>query len=776
MGIPDQYHPAKFVDAARAVMTEERASPAYVENLRYLQTLGAKVGDGDAATDSGSSASKAVVFIDDLDRCLPQKAVDLLESVKTLFEVSGFVFVLALDRQVIDEFVTRVKYEWMGERAAAEIQGTTHYVAKIIQIHFPVPSPDPEEISEYTRELLRSRLGGEEDLDALADIILGSMPRNWRLVKRLINAYLLELAAQQARTGQPGNPRASLVLLALNSRWPQFYALLARRGERFVSDLHSYYQELAPREPGEAVEEEAARSRFPDIHEVIARSRGVSSFMEPSTGAGNVIYELDEATLAEHLYASTRIGVEVSQEQQMAASTKGIQPVPNVDELWRLSQGSASEALDLVIRGFLSDDEPVRRTAAQVMGSNMVRWELLGLTESLGIRRSVVATEFESLVAENAEGDSTLPGAPGAALALLELGTAPDAKIYRSLLDAFVDPDSPEAVAAQAAFESATVRHLEAGPEALKAIGAVLGTQDARQTVKVAALHLGLRTGVWRGDIPYDVLVSGYGTRSPDMRSTSDQYLKELGRTAASKSPVVAALRRGMDSENPALRTWAAAALLEIDPENADSEAIRHCALGLPDAQAEAALGRLVRAGHVSEVTTPLKELLGRNVTVHAKAVAARVIVDAENHFGDPAATAWRDALIGGRPPAVEVAEGGIVRALQSEETRPDVLECLSTWAATQNGELPWRAGLLLLGHGLSLNETQAGFLFSTLADSTAASPGFLASRLLELSASATSRSAVLDLLKRGQQHANERIQEAATEVYAGIVGRPTPP
>ncbi len=43
-----------------------------------------------------------MVFVDDLDRCLPEKSVAVLELIKTVFNVESFAFVLALDDEVIE--------------------------------------------------------------------------------------------------------------------------------------------------------------------------------------------------------------------------------------------------------------------------------------------------------------------------------------------------------------------------------------------------------------------------------------------------------------------------------------------------------------------------------------------------------------------------------------------------------------------------------------------------------------------------------------------------
>jgi predicted KAP-like P-loop ATPase len=44
---------------------------------------------------------RLVVFIDDLDRCLPDKAVEVLEAIKLFLDTTGCVFVLGLDQSVI---------------------------------------------------------------------------------------------------------------------------------------------------------------------------------------------------------------------------------------------------------------------------------------------------------------------------------------------------------------------------------------------------------------------------------------------------------------------------------------------------------------------------------------------------------------------------------------------------------------------------------------------------------------------------------------------------
>ena len=39
---------------------------------------------------------RMVIFIDDLDRCMPERALEILESIKTFFDIEGIVFVIGI--------------------------------------------------------------------------------------------------------------------------------------------------------------------------------------------------------------------------------------------------------------------------------------------------------------------------------------------------------------------------------------------------------------------------------------------------------------------------------------------------------------------------------------------------------------------------------------------------------------------------------------------------------------------------------------------------------
>ena len=57
-----------------------------------MQTLKLRLGES-----FGGEVSKAIVFVDELDRCRPDYAISYLETIKHVFNVKGMIFVLAID-------------------------------------------------------------------------------------------------------------------------------------------------------------------------------------------------------------------------------------------------------------------------------------------------------------------------------------------------------------------------------------------------------------------------------------------------------------------------------------------------------------------------------------------------------------------------------------------------------------------------------------------------------------------------------------------------------
>ncbi len=130
---------------------------------------------------------KLYVFIDDLDRCLPEDAVAALEAVKLFLNMEGCIFVLGMDREVVEQGI-RARYRELGPTAAFDPR---EYLDKIVQIPFSLPPLGDDQIINYLREL--SEQTGQQGALACNDLIRAASPANPRTLKRVLNILKLSL-------------------------------------------------------------------------------------------------------------------------------------------------------------------------------------------------------------------------------------------------------------------------------------------------------------------------------------------------------------------------------------------------------------------------------------------------------------------------------------------------------------------------------------------------------------------------------------------------------
>ncbi len=93
-----------------------------------------------------------VIFIDDLDRGLPEKAVETLELIKTVFNLESFAFVLALDEEVVERGIGHryAAYTLAGKKPEIPITGF-EYLEKIVHLPFRLPALSRRQAAEMLR-------------------------------------------------------------------------------------------------------------------------------------------------------------------------------------------------------------------------------------------------------------------------------------------------------------------------------------------------------------------------------------------------------------------------------------------------------------------------------------------------------------------------------------------------------------------------------------------------------------------------------------------------
>jgi len=159
--------------AARELAKEVglQESTLYHDAFRYLEHAIAEI-----------TPVRLVVFVDDLDRCVPDKLLQVLEAVKLMLDFPGLVFVVGVDRTVVERAVTQ-KYG-----IDSGVDGSK-YIRKLIQVSFTIPALRADDIQAYVRKLTPSL--DEHSTEAVAQIVEYGIGSNPREIKRFVNNFSL---------------------------------------------------------------------------------------------------------------------------------------------------------------------------------------------------------------------------------------------------------------------------------------------------------------------------------------------------------------------------------------------------------------------------------------------------------------------------------------------------------------------------------------------------------------------------------------------------------
>ncbi|GAB4547633.1 MAG: hypothetical protein Kow0063_42340 [Anaerolineae bacterium] len=157
------------------------------------------------------------VFIDDLDRCLPAKTVQVLEAIKLMVGRPGTVFILGASERVVHDAI-RAHYQ---ERE--KTGGTDHqrYLEKLIQVRFELPPIRPDDVHQFVEGLHHGRL--DETLRENLPLIAVGVPTNPRRIKTFINYVELQWALLVNSGQTAGLDRAVLtrwLVLDVAERFP----------------------------------------------------------------------------------------------------------------------------------------------------------------------------------------------------------------------------------------------------------------------------------------------------------------------------------------------------------------------------------------------------------------------------------------------------------------------------------------------------------------------------------------------------------------------------
>lgn len=155
-----------------------------------------------------------IVFIDDLDRCLPDKVLDILEAIKLFLSVPGTIFFIGIDREIVIKGI-ELKY---SENKYSNKDWASNYLDKIIQLPFRLP---PLRTDTITTNFINSLHGVSYSMRTYAQII-AEVGGNPRTIKRVINNFELQTILCKKRALRI-NEAIIAKLIVLEFRWPNFY-------------------------------------------------------------------------------------------------------------------------------------------------------------------------------------------------------------------------------------------------------------------------------------------------------------------------------------------------------------------------------------------------------------------------------------------------------------------------------------------------------------------------------------------------------------------------
>jgi hypothetical protein len=112
-----------------------------------------------------ASIKQLIVLIDDLDRCLPDTAIETLEAIRLFVFTARTAFVVAADEAMI-EYAVRKHFPDLPETTGPR-DYARNYLEKLIQVPFRIPALGETETRIYVTLLLTGAEIGDEDSDYL---------------------------------------------------------------------------------------------------------------------------------------------------------------------------------------------------------------------------------------------------------------------------------------------------------------------------------------------------------------------------------------------------------------------------------------------------------------------------------------------------------------------------------------------------------------------------------------------------------------------------------
>lgn len=174
-----------------------------------------------------SGKDRVIMFVDDLDRLNPEKAIELLEVLKNFLDCENCVFILAIDYKVVYKGI-KLKYN----NVLDENKGKAFF-EKIIQLPFKVPVVEYNLYNYVKHSLQEIGYSYEINVNLCVELISNSIGKNPRAIKRLLNSALLLKKIQGDKLFTKENELILFGILCLQLSYEEVYNF-------FVTNLRDF--------------------------------------------------------------------------------------------------------------------------------------------------------------------------------------------------------------------------------------------------------------------------------------------------------------------------------------------------------------------------------------------------------------------------------------------------------------------------------------------------------------------------------------------------------
>lgn len=178
-------------------------------------------------------SARVVVLIDDLDRCFPDKAIQMLEGIKLVLSQKGFIFILGVARTVIEGYL---QHRYASEYGIKSFDGSA-YLDKIVQLAFPLPSHANRMEALVTTLLEDVDSKKRRPLQAIVPLVAGHLGANPRSLVRFVNNLLIDSEISERALSETISIDIFAVTRCLQLRWRAFYdaVVLDREAAAFAA-------------------------------------------------------------------------------------------------------------------------------------------------------------------------------------------------------------------------------------------------------------------------------------------------------------------------------------------------------------------------------------------------------------------------------------------------------------------------------------------------------------------------------------------------------------